>query len=193
MLFEVNGLSDQVLEHSRCVHSRRSRVRVAAEASRVVSDELAECEINGCGTLHGPALHQILESACAERIEDLLGHGIRPTLAHAASLGGLQATRRSTTGHTVGNAVRVLMDHDIIFEGVITPGLGNDSATGMARDRMQWTYVDEIPQEQPHDTRLATALCQKRPSTNSKSSGRTRGESRKIRSCRYLRSPARSP
>ncbi len=181
--FGVDVLRDQVLANSRCVHSRRSRVRVGANASRVVGDPLAQYEVDGCGALlHVPALHQSLESACAERIEDLLGHGIRPTLAHTTSLGGLQTACRSATNHSVGNAVRVLMDHDIIFEGVIT--LGNDSATRVARDRMQWTYVGDKQQAQPHDTRLATASCQKCPSTNSKSDGRTRGESRSCRSCR---------
>ncbi len=107
---------------------------MTAEASWVVDDVLAQYEIDGCGTLRVPALHQILESACAERIEDLLGHGIRPSLAHAARLSGLQAACSSTTGHSVGNAVRVLMDHDIIFERTITLGLGNDSATCVARD-----------------------------------------------------------
>ena len=108
---------------------------MAADASRVVDDVLAQYEIGGCeALLHIPALHQILESACAERIENLLGHGIRPTLTHAARLGGLQAASSSTAGHSVGNAVCVLMDHDIIFERTITIGLGNDSATCVARD-----------------------------------------------------------
>ncbi len=192
--FGVDGLSEQVLANSRCVHSRRSRVRVGADASRVVDDELAQYEIDGCGAakLEEPALHQTLESACAERIENLLGHGIRPTLAHAARLGGLQAASSSATSHTVGNAVRVLMDHEIIFDGTITFGLANDSAIRVTRDRTRWAYGGEIPQEHPHVTRLATALCQKFPSTNSKSDGRTRGESRSRR-CRYLQGPARSP
>ncbi len=111
---------------------------MTADPSRVVDDILAQYEIGGCGALlHVPALHQSLESACAERIEDLLGHGIRPSLTHAARLGGLQAASSSTTGHTVGNAVCVLMDHDIIFERTITMGLANDSATRVARDRTQ--------------------------------------------------------
>ena len=192
--FGVDVLRDQVLANSRCVHSRRSRVRVGADPSRVVDDELVRYEIDGCGAskLEEPALHQSLESACAERIENLLGHGIRPTLTHAARLGGLQAASSSATSHSVGNAVRVLVDHDIIFDGAITSGLGNDSAIRAARDRTQWTYGGEIPQEHPHVTRLTTVSCQKCSSTNSKSDGRTRGESRSRR-CRYLQGPARSP
>jgi len=166
---------------------------VGADASRVVDDPLAQYEIDGCGALlHVPALHQSLESACAERVEDLLGHGIRPSLTHAARLGGLQAASTSATGHTVGNAVCVLMDHDIILDSAITLDLGNDSAIRAARDRTRWTYGGEIPQEHPHVTRQATDLCQKCPSTNSKSDGRTREESQSRR-CLYLQGPARSP
>ncbi len=165
---------------------------MAADASRVVDDVLAQYEIGSCGALRVPALHQSLESACAERIEDLLGHGIRPTLTHAARLGGLQAASSSTAGHSVGNAVCVLMDHDIIFERTITIGLANDSATRVARDRTQWTYGSEVPQEHTHVTRLATSLCQKCPSTNSKSSGRTQRGSRSRR-YRYPQGLARSP
>lgn len=52
-----------------------------------------------------------------------LGHCVRPTLTHTASLGGLETATSSTTGHAVGDAVRHLMHGDVILESTVPSDL----------------------------------------------------------------------
>jgi hypothetical protein len=59
-------------------------------------------------------------------MQNVLSHGIGPSLAQAGGLGSLQATGGAAAGHAVGDAVRVLMDNDIVLHGAITVGLFAD-------------------------------------------------------------------
>lgn len=122
------------------------------DASRVVDHVLAQYEVDGCGVLRVPAFLHARQSLvykkgrAQERIEDLLGHGIRPTLAHATSLGGLQAAPGSAAGHSVGNAVRVLVYHDVVFERTIASGLGvNDFRENPCGQRAsEWVSEEDL-------------------------------------------------
>lgn len=52
------------------------------------------------------------------------GHGIGPSLAHAASLGRSETRAGSSTGHAVGDSVGELVCDDIVLEGTIAVGAG---------------------------------------------------------------------
>lgn len=61
-------------------------------------------------------LHSVrLDIPRDERMEDLLGHRIRPTFTHTSSLSCLQASASSTTGQTIGDSVGHLVHDDIVL------------------------------------------------------------------------------
>lgn len=44
------------------------------------------------------------------------------TFTHATGFGGLETSTGSTTGHSVGDAVSILVNDDVVFEGTIALG-----------------------------------------------------------------------
>jgi hypothetical protein len=89
------------------VYRRGRRVRVRADTARIVDHILAHHIVgNSRGCLLSPVCH-----------------GVGPALAHAASLGRLQAATRTTTCQAVGDAVRVLVNDNVVFKGTIALGL----------------------------------------------------------------------
>lgn len=110
------------------VDGGRGRVWVRTDSGSAIDDVLAQDIVRHCSRgLFEPAKNNSADQDFSAHTEltmsNVLGHGIRPSLAHAPSLCGLKTASSASARHPICDTVGHLMRDNIVLEGAIALGL----------------------------------------------------------------------